>query len=313
MRPAPLYEGAAHGPAGGEAVWAETPDGARLRLAHWPAAAPACGTVLIFTGRSEYVEKFGPVAAVLAAAGWHIATLDWRGQGLSSRHHPDPLRGHVEDFAEYQTDVAALMAMVAQKGLPQPFHLLSHSMGGCIALRSLLNGLPVCSAAFSAPMWGIRAFPLPQILAGHLAAQLQGKGQGHRLTPTTTRGGYVLQTWFRWNMLTRDPEMWHWMRQHLTAHPDLTLGGPSITWLDAAFREMTSLSQSASPALPAYTGLGSRERIVCPRAIKRRMAHWPGGHLDLYAGAEHELLMERPRHRARFHSAALQLFAAHSP
>ena len=312
MTPAPLHHGAADGPPGGEAVWADTPDGARLRLAHWPAAAPARGTVLIFTGRSEYIEKFGPSAAVLAAAGWHVATLDWRGQGLSSRHHPEPLRGHVGDFTEYQTDVAALMGFVRARGLPEPLHLLSHSMGGCIALRSIQQGLPVRSAAFSAPMWGIRAFPLPQAMAGHLAARLHLKGQGHRLTPTTTRGGYVLQTAFRWNMLTRDPEMWHWMRQHLIQHPELTLGGPSLTWLDAAFREMTSLAQMKNPALPAYTGLGTRERIICPRAIKRRMATWPGGQLDLYPGAEHELLMERPSHRARFHTAAIQLFAAHS-
>ena len=38
MQPAPFYTEAAQGPAGPEAVWHDTPDGARLRLAHWPAA-----------------------------------------------------------------------------------------------------------------------------------------------------------------------------------------------------------------------------------------------------------------------------------
>lgn len=325
MQAAPLYDQAARGPDGtgpgrGEAVFVTTPDGARLRLAHWPAMRPATGaapgsdhgtergTVLIFNGRSEYIEKFGPVAARLVTAGWHVVSLDWRGQGLSSRHHPEPLRGHVVDFAEYQADVAALMAFVQARGLPQPFQLLSHSMGGCIALRALHEGLPVASAAFSAPMWGIRAFPLPQGMAARLATSLHGRGQGGMLTPTTTRSGYVLQASFRWNMLTRDPEMWHWMRQHLTAHPDLNLGGPSITWLDAAFREMTDLARRPSPNLPVLTAMGTRERIVCKQAIRRRMAEWPGGKLEIHAGAEHEILMERPVHRDRFTTAMLALF-----
>ena len=317
MQAAPLYDQAArgpdgHGPDGGEAVFVTTPDGARLRLAHWPAMGPARGTVLVFNGRSEYVEKFGPVAARLVAAGWHVVTLDWRGQGLSSRHHPEPLRGHVADFGEYQTDVAALMQFVQARGLPAPLHLLSHSMGGAIALRAIYDGLPVVSSAFSAPMWGIRAFPLPQAMAARLATSLHGRGQGGMLTPTTTRAGYVLQAAFRWNMLTRDPQMWHWMRQHLTAHPDLNLGGPSITWLDAAFREMTDLARRPSPNLPALAAMGTRERIVCKQAIRRRMAEWPGGKLEIHAGAEHEILMERPVHRDRFTAATLVLFGRYS-
>ncbi|WP_151718655.1 alpha/beta fold hydrolase [Gemmobacter serpentinus] len=315
--PAPLYEDAAQGPAGGEAVWADAPDGTRLRLAHWPAmeraTGPARGTVLLFTGRSEYVEKYGPTARALTEAGWHLATLDWRGQGLAARRHPDPMLGHVQDFAEYQQDVACLMGFVRARGLPEPLHLLSHSMGGCIALRALLDGLPVRSAAFSAPMWGIRVFPFPEPMAVSLAATLHRKGQGLRLTPTTMRASYVLQAGFRWNMLTRDREMWHWMRQHMLAHPDLALGGPSITWLDAAFREMRALAQAKSPALPAYTALGTSERIICPRMVKRRMADWPGGQLDLYPRSEHEVMMEVPIHRDRFHKAVLALFAASPP
>ena len=55
-----------------------------------------------------------------------------------------------------------------------------------------------------------------------------------------------------------------------------------------------------------------RERIVCKQAIRRRMAEWPGGRLEIHAGAEHEILMERPVHRDRFTAATLALFARHS-
>ncbi|MEH7827556.1 alpha/beta hydrolase [Gemmobacter denitrificans] len=308
---APLFQHLAQGPEGGQAHWRMTPDGARLRLVHWPAAR-ARGTVLLFNGRSEYAEKYGPAATRLTAAGWHVVTLDWRGQGLSSRHHPDPMLGHVGDFAEYQQDVAALMGFMRESGLPEPLHLLAHSMGGCIGLRSLLQGLPVRSAALSAPMWGIRLFPTVTPVAMNLSWLAHQAGHGHRLTPTTTRVSYVLHAGFRGNLLTRDPEMWTWMRQHLTAEPGLALGGPTLTWLHAAFTEMTALMRAPAPNLPAYVALGTRERIVCPRSIRRRLSTWTGARLEPYTGAEHEVMMEVPRHREHFLQACLTLFDHHS-
>ena len=112
MQPAPFFADAAQGPAGGHALWARAEDGTRLRLAHWPTDGAARGTVFLFNGRSEYAEKYGPTAAALTRAGWHVATLDWRGQGLSDRNGPDPMLGHVVDFAEYQQDARALLGQI---------------------------------------------------------------------------------------------------------------------------------------------------------------------------------------------------------
>ena len=39
------------------------------------------------------------------AMGFAVATLDWRGQGLSDRPLEDPLLGHVENFATYESDL----------------------------------------------------------------------------------------------------------------------------------------------------------------------------------------------------------------
>lgn len=310
MQPAPFFADAAQGPAGGHALWARAEDGTRLRLAHWPTNGAARGTVFLFNGRSEYAEKYGPTAAALTRAGWHVATLDWRGQGLSDRNGPDPMLGHVVDFAEYQQDVRALLHFARTRSLPEPFHLLSHSMGGCIALRSLHDGLPFRSTVFSAPMWGIKLFPTVEPLAVTLSRLAHQSGQGHRLTPTTTRISYVLHAPFRGNLLTRDPDMYHWMRQHLTTHPDLALGGPSLTWLHAAFTELKALARLPSPPIPALIALGSAERIICPRAIRQRLRNWGAARLDLYRRAEHEVMMETPAHRDRFHTSAVALFAS---
>jgi lysophospholipase len=102
------------------------------------------------------------------------------------------------------------------------------------------------------------------------------------------------------------------MRQQATAHPDLALGGPSLTWLHAAFREMQALQALPAPATPALTALGTSERIISPRAVRRRMAAWPQGRLELFAKAEHEVMMELPAHRGRFLAETSAFFAAQS-
>lgn len=305
---APFHADVARGPAGGRAVWLRAADGTRLRLGHWPAAAAASarGTVLVFPGQAEHVEKYGPAAAVLTSAGFEVLAIDWRGQGLSDRPLAD--LGHVGDFAEFQQDVAAILAYVAGAGLPQPLFLLAHSMGGCIGLRSLMGGLAVAGAVFSAPMWGLHLPPGAAALARPLVALACRLGVARARTPTTTRASYVCAAPFAGNRLTGDAEIWHWLGAQLHAHPELALGGPTLGWLAAALREMAALRRLPSPALPCRIALGGAERVVSARAIRARAARWPGAVLDLYPGAEHEVMMETPATRALFHARMVQAF-----
>ena len=52
------------------------------------AAARRKGTVCIFPGRTEFIEKYFEVVRDLRARGFAVAVLDWRGQGLSDRARP---------------------------------------------------------------------------------------------------------------------------------------------------------------------------------------------------------------------------------
>lgn len=305
---APLFHDVAEAPAGGRAVWLRTDDGVRIRVGLWPAGAK--GTVLLFPGRTEYVEKYGPAAGEFAQRGYGMLAVDWRGQGLADRLLPDPAPGHVVRFGDYQRDVAAVMALARAEGLPGPFHLVSHSMGAAIGLRALHDGLPVRAAVFSAPMWGIRMHPALRPLAWGLATLLPLVGMGSRLAPSTDSASYVATAAFAGNVLTRDPDMWAFMQRQLAAHPELAIGGPTVQWLREALCETRALARLAAPATPALTMLGAAERVVDIPAIRALMARWPGGRLDLVADAEHELMMEGPAIRARFYDAAAALFDA---
>src|SRR3990172_2510200 len=70
-----------------------TPDGVALRFARWPAPPGRKGTVCLFHGRAEFIEKYFECVRELQARGFAVATLDWRGQGLSDRALADTRKG----------------------------------------------------------------------------------------------------------------------------------------------------------------------------------------------------------------------------
>src|ERR1700741_4655384 len=78
----------------------KTPDGVALRFARWAPPPGRKGTVCVFTGRTEFIEKYFDVVRDLRSRGFAVAILDWRGQGLSQRALSDPFKGHVIDFSE---------------------------------------------------------------------------------------------------------------------------------------------------------------------------------------------------------------------
>ena len=116
---------------------------------------------------------------------------------------------------------------------------------------------------------------------------------------------------FAGNVLTTDRAMWEYMQGQVRAQPAFGLGGPTIAWLHGALVECAALMARPAPNLPVICALGTAEKVVDPTPIHLRMAGWAKGQLDLYPGAEHEIMMEGPADRARFFDRASSLFEAH--
>lgn len=311
MKAAPFFDDVAYGPEGpactASAYWLTTDDGLRIRLGVWPEGSK--GTVLLFPGRTEYVEKYGQVAREFGQRGFASIAVDWRGQGLGDRMLANRDIGHVGEFLDYQYDVKAVMAAVEELGLPKPYYLMAHSMGGCIGLRALMNGMPVKAAGFSAPMWGLAPSPMVPV-AWILSTALRPIGLGDMRAPTTPEITYVLSAEFEDNTLTTDLEMWEYMRHQVTLYSDLALGGPSVRWLNEALHEMLALSKMPAPDVPCITFLGANERIVSPERIKTRMPRWNAGALEVIDGAEHEVMMEREEVRSFVFDRAAEYYLA---
>lgn len=305
---APFLAELADSPDRGYAQWVTSEDGVRLRIGLWPLPG-AKGTILLFPGRTEYLEKYGRAAGEFAARGYAMATIDWRGQGLSERLIDDPMTGHVFDFRDYQQDLKALLTGVRDGELPEPYFLVAHSMGGTIALRALNEGLKVHAAAFSAPMWGIRMAAAVKPVAWAMSWAWPKLGRGETYAPGTGPESYAANQPFEGNHLTSDPEMYAWMQAQTAALPELALGGPSLQWLYQALSETRSLrALRPLPEVPAIAHIGSEEKIVDAEAVTLVMADWPRGSLTKVNGAEHEIMMERKAVRDDFFDRAASLF-----
>ncbi|WP_299947751.1 alpha/beta hydrolase [uncultured Ruegeria sp.] len=308
--PAPLFEDVAGGPAGGAAHWLTTEDGKRIRVAHWLPKGDARGTVMLFPGRTEYVEKYGDTAKEFVNRGYASLSVDWRGQGLADRPLDDPRIGHVEQFTDYQHDVRAVLELAGQLDLPKPWYVIGHSMGGAIGLRAVLEGADFAACAFTGPMWGIFFTPIMKPLSQLTAYWGPRLGLGEKTPPTTSLDSYVISQPFEGNVLTRDPEMYQMMRDQLAAHPELALGAPSTIWLREALDECAWLMEQTAPDIPTLTFLGSHEQIVDRKAIRARMANWPSGTLIEIPDGEHEVLMEGPEVRGPVFDQLATHFAA---
>ncbi|MEO1363057.1 MAG: alpha/beta hydrolase [Pseudomonadota bacterium] len=308
LQAAPLYTDIGASSAEGAAYWLTASDGVRIRIGVWGAQSSA-GTVLLFCGRTEYVEKYAMIADELLQRGYATVVIDWRGQGLADRLLDNPNIGHVNDFADYQLDVAAVLDATRALSLPEPLYLLGHSMGGSIGLRALYEGLPVAAAAFSGPMWGIAMAPYLRPVAWGLGRAMPAAGLGNVIAPGTSQTHYVLASPFEDNTLTRDPAMWAMMRDQLKAHPELALGGPSVTWLRKALDDTNALAARPSPDIPCITFMGDNERIVHVPRVHERMNNWPGSTLHIIENAEHEVMMEDAASRAWLFDTMAEAFA----
>ncbi len=290
MTDAPLFTDIASAPNGGQAQWRNCADGVRIRVATWKKGNK--GTILIFPGRTEFIEKYGPTVQYILDLGYSAAVVDWRGQGLSDRITANHQLGHVKHFHDFQHDVEELLHTVQDAGLPEVHAVIAHSMGGTIALRALHKGLPTVKAIFSAPMWGIYVAPLMRLPAALISNIGPLIGFAKKFSPNTNADNYVQVNPFEGNVLTNDKKTYRWLTEQLDVHPELGIGGPSINWLHQAFVECAKLRSTTPPKQKCLCFLGGEEAIVSSKAINKIMAKWPNGQLINIDGAQHEILME---------------------
>jgi lysophospholipase len=283
----------------------KTPDGAELRFARWAPPPGRRGTVCVFTGRSEQIEKYFETVRDLRDRGFAVAALDWRGQGHSSRRLRDPRKGYVRDFADYETDVDAFVRQVVLPDCPPPYFALAHSMGGAVMLRLAHAGKRWFDRmVLSAPMIDLpgRATSLPTRL---LLRAMRLTGQGGNYIPRGSDALTGAQSFVN-NPFTSDPVRFARNAAILEEDPTLGLGSPTVAWADTAIRAMQHFRSPKYPSQirqPILILAASHDTVVSTAAIEAFAYHLRAGSHLVIAGSRHEILQEQDRFRAQFWAA----------
>ena len=283
----------------------KTPDGVSLRFARFTPPPGRKGTVVLLQGRAEYIEKYFETVRDLRARGFAVATFDWRGQGLSDRKLSDRHKGHVRNFAEYATDLEAVMEQVVLPDCPPPIFALGHSMGGAIAIRACHDGSRWFErVVLSAPMIALPPGPVTRI-AGPLARVMRLMGRGSAYVPTGGPASIGTEE-FLGNPLTSDPVRYARNVAVLQEAPELGLGSPTVAWADAALRAMKRFAEPSYAAQlrqPILMVAAGRDEIVSTAAIESFGSILLAGRHLILPGAKHEILQEQDHYRDQFWAA----------
>jgi lysophospholipase len=282
----------------------KTPDGLTLRFARWEPPPGRRGTVVILQGRGEFIEKYFETVRDLRSRGFAVATLDWRGQGLSDRALADRRKGYVRNFSEYGIDLDAFMDQVVLPDCPPPIFALTHSMGGAIAIRACHDGGRWFERlVLSAPLIGLPSGRMMG-LAAPLARTLRLLGRGSAYVPTGS-GAAVGTEDFVGNVVTTDPVRFARNAAVLEAEPDLGLGAPTIAWVDSVLRLMKRFGPAYAAQIrqPLLLVAAGRDQVVSTAAIENFGKHLVAGRHLIVAGSQHEILQEQDHYRDQFWAA----------
>ena len=281
-------------------------DGIYLRIARWTPPGPQpLGTICVFTGRGEFIEKYFETIGELVARNFVVVAMDWRGQGLSGRELDNSRKGHIDDFSLFERDLDALEKQVLQFLCPRPWYALAHSMGGAILISKAHAGTaPFDRIVLTAPMVDLYGLKFPRLTRG-FAEVMDILGFGAAFIPGGKPGSEMSKP-FANNVLTSDAGRHARNAGIVAAAPHLAVGDPTIGWVNAAFRLMNRFAEIDYPRqtrTPILIVAAGNDRIISTPALARFANRLKAGFIVTLPGAEHEILQETNAIREQFWAA----------
>lgn len=282
-------------------------DGLAIRFARWDTTAERrVGTVCLFHGRTEFIEKYFETITDLRRRGFAVATMDWRGQGGSARLLKDPAKGHAESFAHHDSDLRTFMTEIVLPDCPPPYFCLAHSMGGHLVLR--LARTRVCwwdRIVLSAPMISFPGTDTENRIKCAITEAATLLGLGDAFIPGGKRKLWENYS-FAHNPLTSDRLRYERTQEILQAAPYLGIGSPTFGWVAAACSSIATVNSRAfmdSIKVPILIVAAGNDEIVSTPAIEHFASRIKNCTRTVVAGAKHELLQERDQLREQFWAA----------
>jgi lysophospholipase len=294
-------------PNGAVVGYFESRDGLLLRYARWDTTAERrIGTVCLFQGEREFIEKYFETITDVRRRGFAVAAMDWRGQGGSARLLKNPLKSHAENFAHFDEDVRRFMGDIVLPDCPPPYYCLAHALGAHLVLR--LAQTRVCwwdRLVLTSPMIQFSGNESTNKLMSIAAEALALAGAGDAFAP---KGKTVPleEMPFANNPLTSDKLRFERAQEMLRAGPHLAVSAPTIGWYAAASASIAQINRrdfTETVKTPVLIIAAGNDAMVSTAAVEHFASQLKNCALIVIAGAKHEILQERDQFRDQFWAA----------
>jgi lysophospholipase len=277
-------------------VWGSFPtaDGAMLRWGHLAAERPRAECVLV-GGFGDFIEKQFETIRDLAARGFSVWCMDWRGQGGSTRPKRWPNRPRGRQF---DRDADELAQFATTHLSPDRRRILiAHSMGGAIALLCMHRHPRLFDAAvLSAPMLGLLNGRAPPMLLRAVTGPARLSGFGICRLPGTYRWRPDRPPTPERSRISSDADRCRIRHAWISSNPGLRLDQPTYGWLDPALSLIGRIGRRrflAGIKTPILLGSAGREHVVSPAAHYRAARLLPDCTLLELHDSKHEPFLER--------------------
>ena len=266
-------------------------DGGRpLFCSRFDAEAPR-GTVVIVHGFTENADKYAELIHSLLRSGYSVVAYDQRGHGRSWRDPAisDISLTHVDRFGEYVADLKAVCDGVLP-GMPKPWLLFAHSMGGAVSSLFLEQYPEVFEkAALCAPMIAPNLGGLPPVAARALCGAAARLGRGKKRIFASKP--YTEAEAFDTSCAT-GRERFDWYEALRVRTPEFQNNGPTYGWTREAIRASKAVLAPGAVEridIPMWLFTAEDDSSVMPDAQEAFVARLRNGRRTLVPGSKHEI------------------------
>ena len=281
-------------PGGGNAFFINGFDNKRLRVALWNINSDE-GTVILQSGRTEFIEKYYEVIEGFISRGYCVAAMDWRGQGLSDRTCKNIRLGHIDSFEEYDKDLIKTLE-VYNKICPKPWIGFGHSMGGCLMASNFVENQEIYKALIlCAPMLSIQSRSSLRILVSVLGSVSSIGFKDFAINkPNWDHEQGWLEEEFNDNFLTSDQYRFNRVYRLISKEHALGVKGLSLGWIYEAIKRTNLFKDKKWGTLvekPSLLLNATRDRLVSPSGNVQILSKFRNSHVE-NIDSRHEIFME---------------------
>ena len=249
------------------------------------------GTVVIVHGFTENADKYAELIHSLLCNRYSVCAYDQRGHGRSWRAEglDDISTTHVDDFDEYVRDLKCVCDQTLS-GMPRPWLLFAHSMGGAVSALFMERYEGVIDrAALCAPMIAANLGVLPEGAARLMCDIANRLGNGKKRIPGSRP--YSGPEDFATSCAT-GRERFDWYDGLKARVPEFRNNGPTYGWTRQAIRASHMVLASGAVeriGVPVRLFTAEDDGSVLPGPQEAFVRRLRDGQRTLVKGSKHEI------------------------